>query len=240
MTPSLDDKLLQDFIDGFYGYGNYNAPYWFVGMEEGGGNSIDEINNRLKTWDRRGRREIEDVAEYHCDFGISRYWKTKPPLEATWNKIIRILLASKGTLPTTEDVRLYQRDYLGREAQETSLLELLPLPSPSTNHWLYADGSRIPALVSRQSYRDWLIPIRVKHIQARIQKFKPPFVIFYGKTYLEHWQAITGTSFLYLESLDIYRAEADGTFFVVTNHPVATGVTNEYFHAIGRMLANEK
>ncbi len=36
MNTMLDDHLLQDFIDGFYGYGNYNAPYWFVGMEGGG------------------------------------------------------------------------------------------------------------------------------------------------------------------------------------------------------------
>jgi len=240
MTLVLDDDLLKNFIDGFYGYGNYNAPYWFVGMEEGGGNSIKEINRRLQAWNKRGRREIEDVVDYHRDFGISRYWENKPPLEATWNKLIRILLASKGTLPTTEDVRLYQRDHLGREDNETCLLELLPLPSPSTKHWLYAEGSSIPALVSRQSYRDWLIPIRVKRLQTRIREFKPPFVIFYGKTYLEHWQAITDASLIHMDAPNIFKANVDGTLYFVTNHPVATGVTNDYFHRVGQFLSTAR
>jgi hypothetical protein len=30
-----------------------------------------------------------------------------------------------------------------------------------------------------------------------------------------------------------------GTLFVVTKHPAATGVTNEYFHAVGQMIAAE-
>jgi hypothetical protein len=30
-----DDRLLERFIFRFYGYGNYDAKYWFVGMEEG-------------------------------------------------------------------------------------------------------------------------------------------------------------------------------------------------------------
>lgn len=235
----IEEQLLKDFMHGFYGYGNFNAPYWFIGMEEGGGNSIDEINSRLHAWKKRGCREVEDVAAYHREFGISKYWEEKPPLEATWNNIIRIFLAANGSIPTTDEVRFYQRDHLGRNEQETCLLELLPLPSPSTSHWLYADCSRNPALGSRQSYRNMLTPIRIKCLQDRIQKYRPLFVIFYGKTYLEHWKAITGASLLYVDTLDIYRVELNGTLYVVTNHPVATGVTNDYFHKIGRMLGEE-
>lgn len=31
----------------FYGYGNYQADYWFVGMEEGGGDTFDKVSKRL-------------------------------------------------------------------------------------------------------------------------------------------------------------------------------------------------
>jgi hypothetical protein len=44
----LEPELLQDFICGFYGYGNLGAKYWFIGLEEGGGTSIDEIQHRLE------------------------------------------------------------------------------------------------------------------------------------------------------------------------------------------------
>ena len=42
----------------------------FIGMEEGGGNSLVEINNRLNTWVLRGERELEDLAQYHTEIGL--------------------------------------------------------------------------------------------------------------------------------------------------------------------------
>jgi hypothetical protein len=56
MSNPLDESLLQEFMSNFYGYGNYAAPYWFIGMEEGGGDTIEEITRRLTVWDQRGRR----------------------------------------------------------------------------------------------------------------------------------------------------------------------------------------
>jgi hypothetical protein len=40
---------------GFHGYGNLGAKYWFIGLEEGGGTSLDEVRLRLKTWDELRR-----------------------------------------------------------------------------------------------------------------------------------------------------------------------------------------
>lgn len=59
----FDDELLLAYMDGFYGYGNYQAPYWFVGMEEGGGDSSADVSSRLKIWNERGRQELEDLHE---------------------------------------------------------------------------------------------------------------------------------------------------------------------------------
>ncbi len=38
----LDELLLEEFIHTFFGYGDYQAEYWFVGMGESGGNSFNE------------------------------------------------------------------------------------------------------------------------------------------------------------------------------------------------------
>ncbi len=47
MSGSLifNDQLLQNFMQRFYGYGTYAGDYWFVGMEEGGGNLLVEKPN---------------------------------------------------------------------------------------------------------------------------------------------------------------------------------------------------
>ena len=61
----LDELLLDDFMRSFFGYGSYQADYWFVGLEEGGGNSIEEVMSRLEIWNYQERQELEDVRIYH-------------------------------------------------------------------------------------------------------------------------------------------------------------------------------
>jgi len=43
----LDETLLAEFIRTFYGYGDYQGPYWCGGMEEGGGNTLADIRRRI-------------------------------------------------------------------------------------------------------------------------------------------------------------------------------------------------
>jgi len=57
----LDDRLLEEYINTFYGYGNYQGDWWLIGPEEGGGASEDDLTDRVGVWAQRGRREIEDV-----------------------------------------------------------------------------------------------------------------------------------------------------------------------------------
>jgi len=55
----LNDNILENFINTFYGSGNYKGDYWFVGMEECGGNYLERVLKRLENWeklDRRARR----------------------------------------------------------------------------------------------------------------------------------------------------------------------------------------
>ena len=40
MAEQFDDLLLDEFAHNFYGYGNYGGQFWFIGMEEGGGELI--------------------------------------------------------------------------------------------------------------------------------------------------------------------------------------------------------
>ncbi len=44
------DTLLQQFMSTFYGSGNYSGENWFVGMEEGEGNDLDQVTKRLNAW----------------------------------------------------------------------------------------------------------------------------------------------------------------------------------------------
>ncbi|MEH6550647.1 MAG: hypothetical protein V7744_11730 [Pseudomonadales bacterium] len=238
MSSVFDDELLADYMSDFWGYGNPQGRYWFVGMEEGGGDSYDDIARRISQWDKRGRNSLEDIYEYHMDIQVPKWFKKGAPLQSTWNKLIRVLLAAKGEEPEREAVRAYQIDRLARADDEVCLLELLPLPSPSTTHWLYSQHSTIPELRSREEYTRVVGEYRATKINEMITKQQPAFVMFYGMSYLDWWKKVAGVDLVKHDFQDkaAYFGEIGGTKLAVTQHPVATGVTLEYFHSVGRYL----
>jgi hypothetical protein len=237
MNEMLNDELLSEFIQSFYGYGNYRGQFWFIGMEEGGGSSFSDISTRLNAWSNRDKKELEDLKEYHDCIGVKNLFNDKPQLQPTWNKLIRILLSSREGIPTTEQVRAYQKNKLGRLSGETCLLELLPLPSPSIGQWIYAQHSKLPYLLDRESYRLNSISSRITDLQDRIRRYQPKVVIFYGLSYQEHWTKIAGIDFK-LNSDGIYVGESESTLFVITKHPAARGMKNEYFHQVGKIISD--
>lgn len=236
MTEFFDDQLLHTFMHHFYGYGNYQGDYWFIGMEEGGGDTFDEVCQRLAVWDQRGRQELEDVAEYHLALGITHPFAEKPKLQPTWAKLIRVLLSMAGETPTKEAVRRYQQQQWARCTGNVCLLELLPLPSPSTSHWLYAQHSQLPDLISRDRYRERWSVLRTERLHQRIARHQPKAVIFYSFGYLAYWEAIVGAPLQPILADSMYARHHNNCLYLVLKHPAATGVTSEYFHEAGRYI----
>jgi hypothetical protein len=150
----LSDRLLEAFINGFYGFGNYGAPYWFVGMEEGGGNSFEAIARQLEIWDRWGRKELLDVAEYAREMDITKWYGDSPRLQPTWKHLMRVALTAEGRPSDKDTMRQYQKNVWGTTGGDSCLLELLPLPAPSIASWLYKEISTLPYLASRKTYRE--------------------------------------------------------------------------------------
>ncbi|MEH1912541.1 MAG: hypothetical protein V7L05_15845 [Nostoc sp.] len=231
----FNDKFLEKRVDTFYGYGNYKGNYWFIGMEERGEN-FQDIEKRINIWSNRGKCEIDDVAEYHIDMGT---WDAR--IQPTWNKLIRILLSAKGTGNIDiEDVRKYQKNELARKYKETCLLELLPLPSPSLKHWIYGECSKLTFLSNRDTYENYCLEKRINHISQRIKEHQPKAVVFYGKGYEYSWRRVTEkiTDVKFSPTSEGFLiCRNSQTVFVIAKHPVARGVTSEYFHKIGRSIA---
>jgi hypothetical protein len=242
MENYFDDSLLANFADTFYGYSDYKGHYWFIGMEEGGGDSFDNVNKRLSVWNADGRPELEDVAKFHHALGLGKFFKESPKLQPTWNKLIRILLSAKGQENVqTEQVREYQRSLLGRVSEEENcLIELLPLPSRSTHDWIYVNHSKLSCLKDRDKYKECYMHKRAKHIQERIDQYKPRVVVFYSTTkeYLEQWKQIAEAPFTFDHTKKLYVARRNGTLFVITDHP-ARWWRHSYFHNAGRQIASE-
>src|ERR1035437_1687295 len=154
----LDDLILDQFMTSFFGFGSFEAEYWFIGMEEGGGSSLEEASNRLATWEKGGEKELEDVRAYHEALNLNRYFSDPVALQPTWTQLIRIYLVSNGLPDKIENIKAFQKEELGRKVGNTCLLELMPLPSPGTNRWNYAQWSDLPGLHTRKLYLETIRP----------------------------------------------------------------------------------
>lgn len=234
----LNDSLLEAFIDRFYGYGNLDAPYWFIGMEEGGGNSLEEISLRLNTWRERGMRVTEDLVDYHLKLEIDQFFGEKPRLQSTWAKLIRVLHVLEGKSTTTDALRMTQGSRLGRSDGYSCLLELLPLPSPSTDQWLYGIHTSLEFLKDRDTYRTALITKRIDQLRAMIQEHAPKVVMCYGTAYRPHWLKIIQSE---VETIEVGKHEVQigstgVTWVAIVPHPTTMGITNAYFESVGALL----
>ena len=110
----LNDKVLEQYINNFYGHGNLNSDYWFISLEEGGTYSEQKIQKRLDIWKRRGCRQLEDCKSFHLEFGTGEWfgisnekpinvkiqptWKIAPPVAGSvWLGSARLGAARRGS-----------------------------------------------------------------------------------------------------------------------------------------------
>lgn len=239
----INEALLQSFMNTFMGYGDLSAKTWFVGMEEGGGNSIENIKLRIESWETRGCHAIEDCAEYHKAIGEGHLFKT--PLgsaQRTWDWLMRAQLFSEGQTSNVLASKRLQAERWLRHGSGTCAIELLPLPSPSVRVWHYSKFSKNPLLQDRDSYKAAMLPRRINVIKSMISAHRPRNVLFYGKQYLSYWKEISGLEFL--ESDGIGVARSIHTDFFCTIHPTApikgAGKKLSYWNAVGDRLKVSK
>lgn len=236
----FDPQRLRAYMHGFFGYGAWDAPLWFVGMEEGGDSTESGLAARLAAW--HGTDALADLHTIHQNLRDVPWFGDRPMIQRTWGKLIRIALAAAGEEITTESIRRFQGERLGRAGElsewSTALIELFPLPAASVKHWPYS-AIGLPELTARDTYRDHLRGLRIRAIRDRLHASTraPRAIIFYGKAYRREWEQIAGHSFTREPETGIETCASARTLSILTRHPAARGVTNEEFDAVGRFVA---
>lgn len=213
---------------GWFGYGRWDAPYWFIGKEPGGSGDPEQY----ASWMRLGGTDLIDCRDHDLDCPSERQpgmWHGgEPRLQSTWRPLIALVLAYEGAATYDEEaVRQYQDERWGRADGETAVLELSAIAARSVSH-----GERM-RLVH--------IPERIATFRAHIAEERPKFVVFYGLgtdpvhnvPYLQHWNHIAGRELAVDDPVQI-----DETIFVVERHPTAHGTTNAHWMDLGHRVRN--
>lgn len=104
----LPDSVLDisHMVERFYGYGRWDAPFWFVGPEAG--MSKDGSNNlqaRYESWKQLGCTPVVDCETHHRGFEFTQWHQPRLPTQPTWRRLIRLLLGIYGGKSDLDDTR---------------------------------------------------------------------------------------------------------------------------------------
>jgi len=193
----IEEKALQHWIENFYGYGSWQAPFWFVGYEENGGDQPEEVADKLNYF--YGLRALNSTtlcdirelyrhvafridgprAEKFANFNDHRFG-SNATLHGAWKNLIAFVHGYQNKkLP---DLLTYQKNSFALSSVPgEALIQLYPLPAH--NHaWYYAwlNLSQFPFLKSRALYQDYVYPRRIQSILQNISIHKPKVVLMYG------------------------------------------------------------
>ena len=200
-----------------YGFGRWDAPYWFIGPEQGKGPKEAEDNaQRVQAWLDLGGTDLCDCRDFHARIGDDTRHKEKPLLQSTWRPLMLLLMAFLERPTDNESLRVYQRDQWGRLEDETCVIELSGLAARS-----------FTTQIDRQQFR----PERAKYIRQKMLTHQPKLVVMYGSSAETDWKEIADCP------LHVDRAVQSGsTTIVFTPHPNKRGRKNEDWIQLGKIL----
>jgi len=193
----IAERTLQHWIDNFYGYGSWQARFWFVGYEESGGDVPDEVAEKFNYFHHvqaTSAPALCDIRELyrHIAFRVEgpraekfatlhdQRFGSHATLHGAWKNLIGFVHGYQNKkLPA--QLTYQQNSFASTAAPNEALIQLYPLPAH--NHaWYYSwlDLPQFPFLKSRALYQDHVYPIRMSNILQNINLYKPEVVLMYG------------------------------------------------------------
>lgn len=228
MVQPITDEQLNHLLD-FVGYGTLNADVWFLGMEEAGGGE-QNIRTRLEF------QAIEDCAEAHKKLGVTKLHWGKRIIQRTWRGMCYVMIRLEGMDPSTDNIRTYQAEKLGRFGGRTLLTELMPIPNPNIDRWGYEE--LIPQFSSREDYYQLVKPRRVIYLKRLIGNCKPKVIIGYGKGFWNDYKELFEES--HFISKDQFEVAFDGTTLVIlTGHFTARTMNGKFAEIVSIIKSYE-
>ena len=220
---------------GCYGYGSWDAPYWFIGPEQGMASDKD-IQLRVEAWLGLGENELDDCREFHEHIGEMKWHGKRPKLQKTWKQLMLLLMAFLGApkdiIGKPKDKTSlceYQRDHWGRLNDETCVIELSGLPAHC-----YRTSKKQTHELFEQGQFEVIREKRIASIGKRILLHKPTLVVMYGRKEMAHWEEIAGVAREFPKGVR-------PSILAFPSHPVSfEGVKNTYWEELGTSLRNNR
>ncbi|MBL7848993.1 MAG: hypothetical protein JNL40_16110 [Cyclobacteriaceae bacterium] len=192
----INKEALRQWINSHYGHGSWNAPIWFVSHEDGGGDTPEEVAERLDYFHRTHPEATEPtLCDIRAMYQQIAFRMTGPragtyqnlfeyrfgshaQLSSVWKNLIAFAHACRNKpLP---DSLTYQKKSFG--STKEALIKLYPLPSPHNHAWYYSwlNVKGFDFLKSRDLYEEHVYSRRMQGLLSSIASHHPEVVLMYG------------------------------------------------------------
>lgn len=195
---SSDDAINWAAIESFVGFGPPDAPYVFIGMEEGLNKDADLV---LDLQTRSSYQPYMDLlAAQNALSTSSQYLGESAKCQRTWRPMCDLMLRFEGKLPTGSMRNRYQGTRLGRIPGDTLLSELLPYPRNKTGQeWPYAALGRYRSF---EEYKDAILWDRISLLRTALGAHPRRLIVCYGSSYWADYERL----------VNVKQWHASGTF----------------------------
>jgi hypothetical protein len=194
----IEEKPLQHWIENFYGYGSWQARFWFIAYEEGGGDMPEEVADKVNYFynvPAQTDGTLCDIRELYKQVAVMsdgpkansfnnlyeyRFDKNAV-LNNIWKNLIAFAHGYQGA--TVPDLLHYQKHtFTSPSLKQEALIKLYPLPAPHSHAWYYSwlDLPEVSFLKSRKKYQEQVYQRRMRSIVSNIGAYKPEVVLMYG------------------------------------------------------------
>lgn len=243
-----NEQMLIEYSKQFKTQGNRYGKYWFLGIEESGGKTVDDVVKMLEKWDRSGRKESTVLRDENNPSENDEWFGnivdlSTAKIQFTWGAQIQILLSIMGASNGTDDIKRFQQQSFGTASSDTCLMELLPLPNPRINNWIYKQVSNKEIFSTRKKFMQHALKDRVNRFVELVEKHKPVSVVglCYGQ---RHMIKPMLSSVEYIEANQASRpgkamiGYIGDTVVAVTYHPSFNpSARNDWYTELGKIIA---
>lgn len=239
----IEAAKLEHWIENFYGYGSWAAPFWFVTYEESGGEVPEEVADKVNYY-----HDVHPDAESLCDIRemyrhVAIRWEgpkgdkfknrfdfrfgPEAVQHGVWKNLIRFVHGyRRKKIP--ELLSYQQKSFVSTSSPDAALIPLYPLPSPHGHAWYYSwlDMPSMDFIKSRDGYEAHVYPVRIQHILDQMVKHKPEVVLMYGMNNINTLKAsvqefIPGSKFTLVKAVSrvtpqFHRSALGGTTLLIT------------------------
>lgn len=194
----INEQPLRHWMDYFYGYGSWQAPLWFVGYEEGGGDLPEEVAEKLNYFQemhgnarqatlcdmralyRKVTFRIEGPRAEKFQTLFDHRFGSSAVLHGGWKNLIAFAHGYKDK--KFPDLLSYQQKSFASKSE--AMIPFYPLPSSHNHAWYYAwlDQPHFPFLKTRAQYEEHVYPQRIQTLLEKINEHHPKLVLMYGMT----------------------------------------------------------